>query len=74
MIAFNAALLAETPVAKASSNEPFVIRDAEVPVNGVPNWPVYPGDHIVAGDALTILKFGCRVHIPLNPGKIAFRY
>jgi hypothetical protein len=68
LIAFSATLFGEASVAKASSNEPFVLRGAEVPAHGVPSWPVYPGDDIVAGKALTVLKFGCKARIRLNPG------
>ena len=68
LILFSAALFADSPVASVSSSEPFSLRGAEVQVHGVPSWPVFAGDVIVAGKAPAMLKFGCGSLVRLNPG------
>lgn len=59
---------AAAPIASASSSQKFVLRGAEVPVEGVPNWPVFAGDEIVAGKANVALKLSCGSRVYLHPG------
>lgn len=59
---------AASPIASASSSQKFVLRGAEVPVEGVPSWPVFGGDQIVAGKANVAVKFNCGSHVYLHPG------
>jgi len=68
LIALCATLSAANVVATASSSEPFTLRGAEVPVHGVPAWPVFADDKIIAGKAITTLKFDCGSRVDLNPG------
>src|SRR5271156_3134478 len=68
LILFCASAFAGGPVAVASSTARFVLRGAEVPVEGAPSWPVFAGDEIVAGKSDVNLKFGCGSRVRLNPG------
>ena len=63
-----AGLFAAAPVATVSSKAPFRLRGAEVAVAGVPSWPVFDGDEIVAETAPAILKFSCGSRVRLNTG------
>jgi ferric-dicitrate binding protein FerR (iron transport regulator) len=49
---------AQNQVATVSSPAPFQLRGAAVtPGQGVPAWPVMPGDEIIAGDAPVTVTF-----------------
>ena len=63
-----AAVSGAEKVATVTSSEPFSLRGSQVAVNGVPDWPLFATDHIVAGKAFTIVKFGCHARIRLDPG------
>ncbi|MCW5977461.1 MAG: hypothetical protein KIT09_05260 [Bryobacteraceae bacterium] len=44
-------------VATVTSPQSFRINGTDVPVAGVPNWPVVPGDVIETGNAPALVKF-----------------
>jgi hypothetical protein len=51
-------ILAQTQVGTVTSSAPFQLRGATIsPGEGVPSWPVLPGDTLSAGDAPTIVTF-----------------
>jgi hypothetical protein len=62
------ALTAATPVAKITSGEPFILSGTQVPVAGVPNWPLVAGDEIVTAKAPGRIDFpdGSRVYVMPN--------
>lgn len=63
---------AQTQVASITSNGPFQLRGANVtPGQGVPSWPVMPGDTIKAGDKPLTIAFQDGSTIDLAPGSSA---
>jgi len=66
------AVLAQTQVATITSDSPFQLRGASVtPGQGVPSWPVMPGDAIRAGQTPLTLTFPDGSTIVLAPGATA---
>jgi hypothetical protein len=66
------AVLAQTQVATITSESPFQLRGASVtPGQGVPSWPVMPGDTIRAGQTPLTLTFPDGSTIVLAPGATA---
>jgi hypothetical protein len=60
---------AQTQVATITSSAPFRLRGATItPGEGVPSWPVLPGDTVQAGNALTIITFTDGSTVSLEPG------
>lgn len=60
---------AQTQVGTITSSAPFRLRGAAVtPGEGVPSWPLLPGDTVKAGEALTILTFSDGSVVSLEPG------
>ncbi|MGB2886294.1 MAG: hypothetical protein WBC04_01230 [Candidatus Acidiferrales bacterium] len=58
LFVFTNGVWAQNQVATASSPAPFQLRGASVtPGQGVPGWPVMPGDAIIAGDAPVTVTF-----------------
>jgi hypothetical protein len=71
VLALAAGLLgwAQTQVGTITSSAPFRLRGATInPGEGVPSWPVLPGDTVKAGDTLTILTFTDGSVVSLEPG------
>jgi hypothetical protein len=63
---------AQTQVATITSDGPFQLRGANVaPEQGVPSWPVMPGDTIQAGDKPLTVTFEDGSQIVLAPGSSA---
>ena len=63
---------AQTQVATITSDGPFQLRGANVtPDQGVPSWPVMPGDTIQAGDKPLTITFEDGSQIVLAPGSSA---
>ena len=50
-----AATASSTVVATVTSSQPFSIRDVQVPVTGVSNWPVFAGDKVSTTSASAVL-------------------
>jgi hypothetical protein len=48
---------AETPVATVSSPEPFVLDGVQIPVAGVPSWPLVGGDEVSTTNAPAVISF-----------------
>jgi hypothetical protein len=64
-----AVALAQTQVATITSDSPFQLRGAGItPGQGVPSWPVMPGDIIQAGSTPLTLTFPDGSTIILSPG------
>jgi hypothetical protein len=60
---------AQNQVATVTSSAPFTLRGATVtPGQGVPTWPILPGDELKAGSALTIVSFPDGSVLTLSPG------
>jgi hypothetical protein len=60
---------AQVQVATVTSTSPFQLRGASVtPSQGVPSWPVMPGDKIKAGSAPVTVTFPDGSTITLAPG------
>jgi hypothetical protein len=60
---------AQTQVGTITSSGPFRLRGATInPGEGVPSWPLLPGDTVRAGDALTIITFTDGSVVSLEPG------
>jgi hypothetical protein len=63
---------AQNQVATVTSSAPFSLRGAAVtPGQGVPTWPILPGDELKAGNALTIVAFLDGSVLTLSPGSDA---
>jgi hypothetical protein len=63
---------AQNQVATVTSSAPFTLRGATVmPGQGVPTWPILPGDELKAGNALTIVSFPDGSVLTLSPGSDA---
>jgi hypothetical protein len=63
---------AQTQVATVTSTSPFQLRGVGVtPGQGVPSWPVMPGDTIQAGQTPLTLSFSDGSSIVLSPGATA---
>jgi hypothetical protein len=63
---------AQNQVATVTSSAPFALRGATViPGQGVPTWPILPGDELKAGNALTIVSFPDGSVLTLSPGSDA---
>lgn len=63
---------AQTQVATVTSAGPFQLRGASVtPGQGVPSWPVMPGDEIKAGSTPVTVTFADGSTITLAPGSSA---
>jgi hypothetical protein len=58
-----AVVFAVSPLGKVTSSEPFQLRGAQVPVAGVPSWPLMNGDEIgaVTAPATIQMRDGSRV-------------
>jgi hypothetical protein len=67
-----AATASSTVVATATSSQPFLIRDVQVPVTGVSNWPVFSGDKVSTTSSSAVLSFhdGSRVVLEKNTSVI----
>ena len=62
-------LCAQGQVATVTSTAPFQLRGANVTTDqGVPSWPVMPGDAIKAGSAPVIITYADGSSIILDPG------
>jgi hypothetical protein len=58
LLVFAVGAKAQGQIATATSSEAFELRGASVSTtNGVPSWPVMPGDVVVSGDAPVTLTF-----------------
>ena len=65
-------LFAQTQVATVTSTAPFQLRGANVTTDqGVPSWPVMPGDAIKAGSAPVVGSFAGGSSVTLDPGSSA---
>ena len=59
---------AQTQIATVSSDAAFQLRGANVmPGQGVPSWPVMPGDEIKAGEGMVTISFSDGSTITLAP-------
>jgi len=59
----------QSQLGTATSTAPFTLRDASVaPGQGIPAWPVMPGDTIKAGTARTMVTFTDGSMVTLDPG------
>ena len=65
-------MYAQGQVATVTSTAPFQLRGANVTTDqGVPSWPVMPGDTIQAGSAPVIITFAGGSSVALEPGSSA---
>ena len=65
-------MCAQGQVATATSTAPFQLRGANVTTDqGVPSWPVMPGDAIKAGSAPVVSAFADGSSVILDPGSSA---
>ena len=65
-------LCAQDQVATVTSTASFQLRGANVTTDqGVPSWPVMPGDAIEAGKAPVVISFAGGSSVTLNPGSSA---
>ncbi len=65
-------MCAQGQVATVTSTAPFQLRGANVTTDqGVPSWPVMPGDAIQAGSAPVIISFAGGSSVTLDPGSSA---
>src|ERR1039458_6597279 len=63
---------AQGQVATVTSTAPFQLRGANVTTDqGVPSWPVMPGDAIKAGSAPLVSTFADGSSVILDPGSSA---
>jgi len=46
-----------SPLATVTSSKPFRLSGAQVPVKGVPNWPLLAGDKLEMGEAPGLIRF-----------------
>jgi len=68
LVSFLVAALAQNQVATVSSDTAFQLRGANIaPGQGVPNWPVMPGDAIKAGETPVTVSFPDGSTIVLAP-------
>jgi hypothetical protein len=49
--------VAESPVASVSSPEPFMLDGVQMPVAGVPSWPLVGGDEVSTTNAPAVISF-----------------
>ena len=69
VLAVAGVLAAQQQVATVNSTAPFQLRSAGVTTGqGVPSFPVMPGDDVKAGSAATALTFQDGSTVTLNPG------
>jgi len=68
LFALAACMWAASPLGSVSSAQPFDLNGANVPVAGVPTWPVAAGDVIATHSAPATIKFcdGSRVVLAEN--------
>ena len=72
LLAAAALMCAQSQVATVTSNAPFQLRGANVTTDqGVPSWPVMPGDEIKAGSEAVVIGFPDGSSISLGPGSSA---
>src|ERR1035438_9878724 len=65
-------MFAQGQLATVTSTAPFQLRGATVTTDqGVPSWPVMPGDAIKAGSAPVIVSFLDGSTVTLQPGSSA---
>ena len=65
-------LCGEGQVATVTSTAPFQLRGANVTTDqGVPSWPVMPGDAIQAGSVPVVITFAGGSSVILDPGSSA---
>ena len=65
-------MCAQSQVATVTSTAPFQLRGANVTTDqGVPSWPVMPGDAIKAGSAPLVTTFADGSSVILDPGSSA---
>ena len=65
-------MCAQSQVATVTSTAPFQLRGANVTTDqGVPSWPVMPGDAIKAGSAPLVTTFADGSSVILEPGSSA---
>ena len=63
---------AQSQIATVTSTAPFQLRGANVSTDqGVPSWPVMPGNEIKAGSAPVVITFAGGSTITLEPGSSA---
>lgn len=64
--------VSQNQIATVMSDGPFRLRGANItPGQGVPSWPVIPGDTIRAGDAPVTLTFQDGSTVTIAPGSSA---
>ena len=72
LLAAAAVMCAQTQVATVTSTAPFQLRGANVSTDqGVPSWPVLPGDAIKAGSQPVVITFPDGSIITLQSGSSA---
>jgi len=72
LLAAGTLMFAQDQVATATSTAPFQLRGANVTTDqGVPSWPVMPGDTIQAGKAPVVISFAGGSSVTLGPGASA---
>jgi hypothetical protein len=72
LLAAAAPICAQGQVATVTSTASFQLRGANVTTNqGVPSWPVMPGDAIKAGSEAVVISFPDGSSITLQPGSSA---
>ena len=72
LLAAGTLMFAQDQAATATSTAPFQLRGANVTTDqGVPSWPVMPGDTIQAGKAPVVISFAGGSTITLGPGASA---
>lgn len=65
-------MCAQGQVATVTSTAPFQLRGANVTTDqGVPSWPVMPGDAIQAGSAPVVISFAGGSSVTQEPGSSA---
>jgi hypothetical protein len=65
-------MFAQGQVATVTSTAPFQLRGANVTTDqGVPSWPVTPGDTFKAGSAPVVITFAGGSSVILDPGSSA---
>lgn len=60
-----AVLCAAAPVGSISSPESFLLRGAGVPVAGIPNWLLLPGDNVATLSSAATITFKDGTHVIL---------
>lgn len=58
---------AAAPIGRVSSSQPFEMNGALVPVDGVPSWPLFPGDVVLTHAAPATVTFRGGSRIILDP-------